>query len=187
MNVAIDIDGVLLDIMITYCQIFNNKYQTNYTKEEVIDWEFFKYWCVSEKEAFEIFCDIYQDSMSVPFIDKDAPDIMKKLKNCHELFIVSARNPEYEVPIIEKLRFHNIKKGIHYVDLILLHHKPYDIKLSLDFDLYVDDNPNLVESIKDMPNKMLLLFDQPWNQDVTLPKNVKRVFNWKDVERELSC
>ena len=186
MNIAIDIDGVLLDIMVVYCQIFNYKYHTNYAKQDVMDWEFFKYWGVSEKEAFEIFYDIYQDSMSVPFIDKDAPEIMQKLKELHDIFIVSARNPEYEIPIVKKLRFHNIRKGTHYIDLILLHHKPYDIKLTLDFDVYVDDNPNLVESIKAMPNKKLLLFDQPWNQDLTFSKNVKRVFNWKDIERELN-
>jgi uncharacterized HAD superfamily protein len=187
MKVAIDIDGVLLDIMVTYCKIFNNRYHTQYVKKDVIDWEFFKYWEISEKEAFEIFYDIYNNSMGVPFIDANAPDIMKKLRNCHNVFIVTARNPEYEAPIVKKLNYHNIKKGIHYEDLILLHHKPYDIKLSLDFDLYVDDNPNLVQSIKKMPNKKLLLYDQPWNRDLVLPDNVKRVFNWREIEIELVC
>ena len=187
MKVAIDIDGVLLDIMITYCQIFNKKYHTQYSKEDVKDWEFFKYWDISEKQAFEIFYDIYNDSMAIPFIDEEAPEIMQKLRECHNVFIVTARNPEYKIPIVKKLKFHNIRKGINYEDLILLHHKPYDIKLTLNFDLYVDDNPNLVETIKDLPNKRLLLYDQPWNRDLRLHKNVKRVFNWKDIEKELGC
>ncbi len=185
MKIAIDIDGVLLDIMITYLKIFNNKYNTKYEKKDVTNWEFFKEWEVSEEEAFDIFYRIYQDSMLVPFIDNDAPEVMRKLRNYYDVFIVSARTPEYENSIIKKLNFHNIKKGVHYEDLILLHHKPNDIKLSLDFDIYVDDNPNLVEPIKRIVRKKLLLFDQPWNQDVAVYENVKRIFNWKDVEREL--
>lgn len=187
MKLAIDIDGVLLDIMVTYCEIFNSKYHTNYIKSDVTNWEFFRDWKVSEKEAFEIFFSIYKDSMSVPFIDKDAPKIMQRLRKCHDVFIVTARSPEYDAPIKKKLNFHNIKKSINYEDLILLHHKPYDIKLSLDFDLYVDDNPNLVKPIKTMKNKTLLLYDQPWNQDLILGENIKRVFNWKDVEKEIGC
>ena len=187
MKIAIDIDGVLLDIMVTYCEIFNNKYHTNYIKSDVANWEFFREWNILEKEAFNIFFSIYNDSMSVPFIDKDAPEIMKRLRECHDVFIVTARSPEYEEPITKKLNFHNIRKGIHYEDLILLHHKPYDIKLGLDFDLYVDDNPNLVKPIKTMKNKMLLLYDQPWNRNLILAENVKRVFNWKDVEKEIGC
>ena len=187
MKLAIDIDGVLLDIMVTYCEIFNNKHNTDYTKEDVTSWEFFKSWDISEKEAFEIFYSIYIDSMKVPFIDNKAPEILQRLNDCHDVYIVTARSPEYKTPIIKKFRFHNIFKGIHYKDLILLHHKPYDIKLSLDFDVYVDDNPNLVDSIKNMVNKKLLLYDQPWNQNLILYKNTKRVFNWKDIEREIGC
>ena len=187
MKIAIDIDGVLLDIMVTYCEIFNAKHNTEYTKEDVTSWEFFKSWDIPEKDAFEIFYNLYTDSMKVPIIDKEATEIMHRLNNCHDVYIVTARSPEYRAPIIKKFRFHNIFKGIHYEDLILLHQKPYDIKLSLDFDVYVDDNPNLVESIKDMADKKLLLYDQPWNQDLILYRNIKRVFNWKDIEREIGC
>lgn len=187
MKIAIDIDGVLLDIMVTYCKIFNSKYETNYEKEDVTDWEFFREWQISEKDAFEIFYQIYKDSMPVPFIDNDAPKVMQKLRACHDVYIVTARNPEYKAPIVKKLNYHNVRKGVNYEDIVLLHHKPYDIKLSLDFDLYIDDNPNLAKSMNGEPERKLLLYDQPWNRNIILHDNVLRIYSWKDVEKELGC
>jgi len=185
MKIAIDIDGVLLDIMVEYCIIFNQKYGTNYSKADVTDWEFFKYWNISEKEAFEIFDIIYEDSMPVPFIDENAPTIMENLNKLHEVSIVTARNLKYKDPVVKKLNFHNIKKGIQYRDIILLHHEPYDIKLQQNFDVYVDDNPNLVEAIGELKERTLLLYDQLWNQNCICENNVIRVHNWKEVLKEI--
>ena len=183
---SVDIDGVLLDTMITYVALFNEKYRTSYTKNDVTGWEFFHNWKVSEKEAWDIFLQIYKDSMDAPFIDEKIPEILKDLNTKHDVYIVSARMNEYREPVLEKLRHHEIYPEIHYLELILLYHKPYDLKLKQDFDVFVDDNPNLVEPIKNMKNRVLLLFDQPWNQDVKLNKNVIRVRNWTEIQEYFS-
>ena len=185
MKIAIDIDGVLLDIIVRYCEIYNKRYGTNYKKKNITTWDFFKDWNITEEMAFNIFYEIYADSMSIPFIDEDAPKIMKKLNERYDLDIVSARLPEYRAEIINKLDSHDVKAGIQYTELILLHHRPYDIKLKQNYDLYVDDNPNLVEPIKMMKSRTLLLFDQPWNQNSVCEDNVFRVHNWEEVEKKI--
>lgn len=181
MRIAIDIDGVLLDLMASYCEIFNERYKTEYTKKDVKNWEFFRDWNITEEEAFEIFLELYENSMSVPFIDNRASEYMKELNVFHDVYIVSAREPQYRSQIIKKLNSHNVKKKVQYIDLILLRHKPYDLKLSQLFDVYVDDNPNLVEPIKNKRDRYLLLYDQPWNQNIVCMDNVIRVFNWQEV------
>jgi len=185
MKIAIDIDGVLLDIIVRYCEIYNKRYGTNYKKNDVTKWDFFNDWNIDEETAFKIFFEIYEDSRNVPFIDENAPKIMKKLNERYDLDIVSARLPEYRSSITEKLDTHDIKEGIQYAELILLHHKPYDIKLKQNYDLYVDDNPSLVELIKKMEDRTLLLFDQPWNQNSVCEDNVYRVHNWKEVRDKI--
>jgi uncharacterized HAD superfamily protein len=185
MKIAIDIDGVLLDIIVTYCEIYNKRFGTNYQKNDIASWDFFKDWNISEEAAFNIFYEIYADSMNVPFIDENAPKIMKKLNELYDVDIVSARLPEYRSSIVNKLKSHNIREGIQYVELILLHHKPYDIKMKQNYDIYVDDNPNLVEPIKKLENRTLLLFNQPWNQNSVCEKNVYRVFNWEEVYNKI--
>ncbi len=180
MRIAIDIDGVLLDIMVTYCKIFNNKYKTDYIKKDVNNWEFYKDWNITADECFDLFFELY-DSMSIPFIDERAPEIMKKLNTSHDVYILTARTPEYKSQVVKKLNYHNIQKNIQYVDIILLHHIPYDLKLQQNFDIYVDDNPNLAEPIRKLKERYLLLYDQPWNQNIICKDNIIRVFNWKEV------
>ena len=169
--------------MITYVNIFNEKYGTSYTKTDVTDWEFFRNWRISEKEAWDIFLQIYQDSMKAPFIDEKIPEILKDLNIIHDVYIVSARMNKYRAPILDKLQHHEIYPEIHYLELILLYHKPYDLKLKQDFDVFIDDNPNLVEPIKKMKDRILLLFDQPWNRAVVANKNVIRVKNWNEIHQ----
>ena len=181
MKIAIDIDGVLLDIIIPFCEKFNQRHNTEYEKKDVVNWEFFKDWNMTEDEAFEIFFEIYENTMSVPFIDNDAPKFMNKLHKLHELYILSARASQYRTQIIEKLNFHNIRKDSHYNDLNLVYHKPYDLKINEPFDVYVDDNPNLAKAIQKTEDKYLLLYNQPWNQKIDNTNNIIRVFNWKEI------
>ncbi|MHA1349602.1 MAG: 5' nucleotidase, NT5C type [Promethearchaeota archaeon] len=187
MKIAIDIDGVLLDIIVTYCEIYNKRYKPKKPKRknDVVKWDFFADWNMDEETGFKIFYEIYEDSGNIPFIGEGAPKIMKKLNESYDLDIVSARVPEYRSSITDKLNSHEIVAGIQYTELILLHHRPYDIKLKQNYDLYVDDNPNLVEPIKTMKNRTLLLFDQPWNQNSVCEENVHRVHNWEEVEKKI--
>ena len=181
MRIAVDIDGVLLDLVITFCEIFNERYNTHYRKEDVSNWEFFNDWNITEEEAFEIFFQIYENTMDVPFIDKDASEYMRKLNINHDVYILSARTSQYKSQIIEKLNNHNVKLGVHYNELILVHHKPYDQKQNYKFDVYIDDNPHLAETIEKTKGRYLLLYDQPWNQDFVCKNNIIRVHNWKEV------
>ncbi|MFX1497075.1 MAG: hypothetical protein ACFFBH_06090 [Promethearchaeota archaeon] len=180
-KVAVDIDGVLLDVMITYCKTFNRLYNTNYKKSDVKNWEFFRDWNISEKEAFKVFYKVYENSIEIPFIDKDAPKILKDLNLNYNVYIVTARQAKFKDPTLEKLKSHGIKKNIHYKKLFFLEPRPYDVKLKHDFDIYIDDSPNLANSIKKMKMRLLLLFDQPWNQNVDSEDNVIRVYNWNEI------
>lgn len=181
MRVAIDIDGVLLDTVITFCELFNKKYGTSYQKSDVTKWEFFLDWNIPEDYIWDIFYQIYKDSMSTPFIDDQIPTIMKALNQIHDVSIVSARTPQYRESVLEKLRFHGISQGSHYNKLVLLFHKPYDLKIKEEFDVFIDDNPKLAEAIKNQEKKILLLYNQPWNQEIDDTENVIRVRNWTEI------
>ena len=65
--------------------------------------------------------------------------------------------------------------------MIVVPETPYDLKLKIEFEIYVDDNPNLVEPIKNLKNRYLLLFNQPWNLDSICEQKIFRVNNWKEI------
>ena len=123
----------------------------------------------------------FDNIMDVPFIDDEASEYMKKLNSIHDVQILSALDTQYTPHVVKKLISHGIEEGTQYRKLIIIKEKPWDLKLAHDFDVYVDDNPHLVEPIKQINDRYLLLYDQPWNQDSFCEKNIFRVKNWKDV------
>jgi uncharacterized HAD superfamily protein len=180
MRIAVDINGVLIDNMENFVDLYNKLHKTQYEKKDVTNWEFYHDWGFSDKEFFELFYKTYDNMNSIKFIDHNAPKIMKKLNKIHDVYLLSALNSLYESLLIEKLNYHNIQKGIHYKEVIIVPDRPWDLKAKHEFDIYIDDNPNLIEPIKGL-NRYLLLYDQPWNQDCIAEKNIFRVHNWKQI------
>jgi len=182
MKIAVDVDGVILAMIPKVCEIYNERFNTNYTKEDVRQWEFFKDWNISEESMYKIFNQVYENSQSLSLIDENAPQVLKKLYNKYVVDLVTARDLRFESNLIEKLNSLNIKKGTYYENLIHVEAKPYDSKLTLNYDIIIDDNPNLVKVIGKYMNKKLLLYDQPWNQNFQNKERVTRVYNWNQIE-----
>ena len=54
-KISIDVDSTLIDIMVNYCKIYNKKKNSNKTKEDVTDWDFFDDWGLSNEEGLDVF------------------------------------------------------------------------------------------------------------------------------------
>jgi len=76
--------------------------------------------------------------------------------------VVTSIEPFYTQFVTKWCLLHNI----NYSNLI---QKP-NHKEELDYDIFVDDNPNLAKDIKD--NQILLLYRQEWNKNTPESKNV---------------
>ncbi len=181
MKIAVDVVGVLLDNLETFIKIYNEKYKTNYIKNDIRYWEFFRELNLTNEEFLELFYQTFEYPEVIPFIDDQAPIYMKKLNHLHDLYILSALNSSYRNSLINQLEFYDIKKHIHYKEIIIVPEMPYDIKIKHGFEIYVDDNPYLIEPIKKLKDRYLLLFNQPWNKDSNCENNVIRVYNWKEI------
>lgn len=183
MKIGVDIDGVLLNLIEKVCEIFNELYHTDYTENDIRRWEFFKDWKVSEEIIYNVFYIAYEKSKTLSLIDDNAPQILKELNKKYRVDLVTARNFKYESQLIERLNSLEIKKGVHYENLIHVEPKPYDVKIKLDYNILIDDNPNLVNSIEKFPDKKILLYDQPWNQNYEEKENITRVYDWNQIEK----
>jgi len=182
MKIAVDIDGVILDLIDKVCEIFNEPHGTTYTKNNIRRWEFFRDWNIPEKEIYEIFENAYERTMTIPIIDESIPHVLQKITNIYHVDLVTARTKTFEKLLVKRLNSLKIKRITHYRNLIYVEPKPYDLKLSLDYDIFIDDNPNFVKSIKNVSGKKLYLYNQPWNDIIKENRNVKRVYSWKQIE-----
>ena len=184
MKIAVDVDGVLLNIIEKFCKLFNSKYKTNYTKKDIIQWEFYRDLNISESEAYDIFYEIFRD-VNISLEDENSVEILEQLNKNYYIDLVSARDSQFKSNLVKNLENVNIRKDIHFNNIIMVKSHPYDVKLDYDYDIFIDDNPFLATAIQSFPKKVLLLYDQPWNQECRTGKNIYRVHDWKDIYMKL--
>jgi uncharacterized HAD superfamily protein len=184
MLVAVDIDGVLLDTMECFCRIYNELYDDIRTKADITRFGFFSDWGMTEEEFWVVFrqCDI--DGVKV--INKRARKYMKKIADKHYVDIVTARSRTDKEGLEKALKSLGIIKGIHYHNLMLTLDHDIESKAQLNYQIFIDDNPNLAKLVSEKPYgvfgaRTVLLWDQPWNWQIVNSVPVTRVSGWKDI------
>jgi len=175
-RVAIDLDGVVWDGHQPFLNIYNKKYNKNLKIEDITKWGFF---------PDEIFWPTCEESSKL-IMEYDVFNFVKtNLLMIKDFFSISfVTHGMYNIVDIEKkLGKHGIYPGVIY-DKVIVDDR-IQPKARLDFDYFIDDNPNMVADIRNYPNKILLLFDQPWNRDIEVKyapyQNVVRVKDWDDI------
>ncbi|HEY4675473.1 MAG TPA: hypothetical protein VIH48_05415 [Candidatus Bathyarchaeia archaeon] len=110
----------------------------------------------------------------------DAKEVLSKLySEGHEILILTARNSD----LVDVTKRWLKDKEIPYSQLVFLD-EGYKYLCALDVDLIVEDN--LDDAIKWSKRvKNILVYDHPWNQSFNVMKLFKRVYSWKDIEKEI--
>ncbi len=186
MKIAVDVDGVILQTLSMFCDIYNEMFKDSKGfKRKILDdvksWSFYKKWDLPEPIVWDIFDKVNERLLDVPLIDKYAKVVMRKMKANNIVDIVTARKKEVADLLSLKLTKHKILENVHYDSLITVNRRHKNAKAKMDYDLYIDDSPHLAKAIKEYKNKILFLFDQNWNRHFKCEGNIIRVHGWKEV------
>lgn len=175
LKIAVDLDGVVWDIMGVFIDIYNSLFKKNVKWEDVDDWYYFP------KEQFDIVYPLTLPRiMEYPILDKNIPTHLYFLNKIHDVSILTKeQNP---IGTLEaKLETLDIYKGREYNTLIKA-----DLnypKVNYVFDIFIDDYPGMGKEIQEFPKKVLLYYTQPWNKRTTYKgiNNVLRVEGWDEI------
>lgn len=179
MKICQDMDGVIFNIMTEFIRIYNEIYDDDKTFEDVNKYEFYSDWNLSLNETFGIFNII--DQRNTKLLDQNIPECLEIMNALHDVDIVTLKPKGKRWTIIQALEQNGIYQGIHYNELVI---KPYnitDIKARLDYDVYIDDNAKLAEAVKKDTEKVILIYDSPWNRHVKMCDNCYRVHDWNEI------
>lgn len=174
MKIAVDLDGVVWNIMGVFLELYNKKYNKNIKYEDVIQWYFFP-----QKRFKAVYPDTLKRIDEYPILDENINHYLFLLMGKHEVKILTHEDNSVEI-LKKKLKDIGIREGFEYLELIKQDTYNGD-KLSEEFDIYIDDCPLLVDRMKDYPDRILLLYDQPWNWYCENQDNVFRVMDWEEV------
>ena len=193
MKLAVDLDSTLSHTIPAALRTLNSELGTSYTIKDVTS---FSAWEVlpalrdhpkGRDKFYRSLDKAWEDWQSIE-IELGAVEAMRRLKNAGlQIDIVTGRSTTPRDVLESWLRLH----GIPYDNLIVTEAKPgeerrtSELKTDLPYDIWIDDNPYMATAIKNQPEKLLLLFYQPWNRDIPNGPNVVRVYGWQDTLRKL--
>ncbi|MFY7887301.1 MAG: 5' nucleotidase, NT5C type [Spirosomataceae bacterium] len=167
-RIAIDMDDVLADITTRLIEITNERRNTNYQKDQLKDPVIFQEYYAEYKQVREC---LYETGMfrNLPVFE-DAQDVVKKLQEQYEVFIVSAAT-EFPKSLTEKLEW----LEEHFPTIGWQHTVFCGHKHMIKADYLIDDHEKNVVKFEGTP----LLFDAPHNYHL---EGYQRVYSWKEIE-----
>jgi 5'(3')-deoxyribonucleotidase len=169
-KIAIDVDGTLAKTMEALLEKFNKENNTNFTLNDLDDWEkgIEKVFGSYEK-FFEMYNELWEKEREKiePHVTKNQ---LEELSKYYDIVVVSNRQDEKHKEFIKDW----LKKKFDLELKVVLVKDVWDKISNDDYKLVIDDVPNLAESIAMgiYKNKKLILVERPWNE-----KTVEKIKN----------
>jgi len=183
MKIAVDVDGVLINLMVEWLRIYNNKYNDNKRLADIKKWAFYEDFGISKQECYNIFHLI--KLKDVPEIEPEVYRCLNIINKKHDVDIVTARRESARKELVHKLQTMNIWQGKQYDNLVIVDYEPHTNKKDLDYNVYIDDSPELAIALSSMRSakKCIVLYTQPWNHHINQYGNncIARADDWKEV------
>ena len=166
MKIALDVDGVLADIMASWLE-HNNKIRTEILRHEITAWDFWKKFDIDRYDFYAELNKCWENWPDIPPTEVELSDSTRHLSKMGQVDIVTARDPSTDSFVKEWLGNHNIAYE-NYVSVA-----SGSMKADLNYDIFIDDSP--LNAMKILQNKKrIFLYDQPWNQKV-MDERIHRV------------
>ncbi|MCS6768438.1 MAG: hypothetical protein RMJ59_05005 [Candidatus Nitrosocaldus sp.] len=155
LRIAVDVDGVLADIISVWLAHYNRRNNSSLTKEQIERWDFWKSIGYSADEFYAELAVCWNEWLNVPVMERGMAGSIAMLRRLGRVDIVSAQ-----------IASDQVKRWLEYNNI------PYDDyvsvargadKADLEYDAFIDDSPTNAKRISAM-GKLVLLYDQPWNR-----------------------
>ena len=176
MKIALDVDGVLADVIQSWLN-YNNSIRLKLQKSHITSWDFWKKYKIDRYEFYKELSLCWKNWNSIPPTETNLKNVTKNLSDIGQVDIVTAREKSTDQFVKEWLNFQNVTYD-NYVSVI-----DGPRKANLNYDIFIDDSPlNALKLIQ--KNKKLFLYSQPWNQNI-IDNRINRISNLSDVVDKL--
>lgn len=180
MRVGVDIDGVLADSLPLWVGELNRFFNKNKRVEEIRLFDICATYEITSNELYK-FLDLKgKYLMSEPLPVTGAPYYLSRIKQNHDIYIVTAREKRYEHETREWLKRHRLP----YNEILLLgSHDKKEACLQRELNVLVEDTLEIGVEVSSVGVPVLLM-DAPYNQG-KLPRMVYRKHSWDEIYRTL--
>ncbi|MHA7733087.1 5' nucleotidase, NT5C type [Nitrosopumilus sp. S6] len=177
MKIALDVDGVLADVIQSWLN-YSNSIRREIQKHEITDWDFWKKFEIDRYDFYAELSSCWKNWSLIPPTEENLASVTKNLSDIGQVDIVTARERSTDSFVKNWLDHHNISYN-NYVSVI-----DGPMKADLDYDVFIDDSPlNALKFLEN--NKSVILYSQPWNQHITEDK-IHRISNLTEAIEKIN-
>lgn len=177
MKIALDVDGVLADVIVSWIN-YSNTIRPEINKHQITSWEFWKDFQIDRFNFYIELGSCWKNWITIPATEKNLSSITKSLTDLGQVDIVTARERSTDSFVKSWLEYHDISYD-NYVSVI-----DGPMKADLDYDVFIDDSPlNAEKFLKN--NKKVILYSQPWNQHISDNK-IHRISNLSEAIEKIN-
>jgi 5'(3')-deoxyribonucleotidase len=175
LRIAVDLDGVLAESMLVWCERVNKEFGMMLKMEDLDSWSPWKKFAISKDDFYRILDESWEDWKQVPPTEPRVASKVARIEKFGDIDVVTGRSRTTEQAAINWVQHQRIRHR-HFVRVA-----GWRDKLVLNYDVYIDDAPDLMPLVSHSPLSWAILYDRPWNRDVpNLPK-VLRAESWSEV------
>jgi len=175
LRVAVDLDGVLADTMVTFCEILNQHHSTQFTVNSFVQWNAWQIAHITKGEFFRTLDEAWFEWENIPPVHHHIGEAVEGIHRFGRIDVVTGRSQATVQPAMNWLKEHKI---------------PYDTfvrtastkaKARLSYDVFIDDSAELMSLVASSLDKCGILYTQPWNRNAGDMQRVFRVERWEQI------
>jgi len=175
LKIAVDLDGVLAESMLVWCERANKELGTRLKMEDLDSWSSWKKFPISKDDFYRILDESWDEWQEIPPTEPEIAEKVARIEKFGELDIVTGRSKRTAQAARswvenQKVRYRRFVRVLGWRDKILL-----------DYDVYIDDAPDLMPLISRSPRAWGVLYERPWNRSVGDMPRVLKAKNWQQI------
>ncbi len=179
LRIAVDLDGVLAETMEAWCKKVNETFGTRLTLEDLDTWTSWRKVGITKDQFFQILDGVWDAWEDIPPTEPGLTEKVRKVEKLGSLDIVTGRSKKTVEAAKEWLSHYMIP----YQRFVRV--SGWRDKVFLNYDVYIDDAPELMPLISRNPLMRGILYERPWNRDVGDIPRVFKVASWTRIPRVL--
>ncbi|TMI18241.1 hypothetical protein E6H32_06720 [Candidatus Bathyarchaeota archaeon] len=179
LKIAVDLDGVLAETMEAWCKRANEFLGTSFKLADLDTWASWRKLGISREQFFQFLDEAWDDWESIPPTEPRLAEKVRKIARSGQIDVVTGRSKESVSAAKSWLAEHKIP----YRRFVRV--PGWKDKIFLNYDVYIDDAPELMPLISRNPKMWGILYSRPWNRTVPELRQVFRVESWTEISKLL--
>ncbi len=161
--------------MLVWCERANKEIGLHLRIEDLDSWSSWKKFPISKDDFYRILDESWDDWLEIPPTEPEIAEKVAQIERFGSIDIVTGRSKR----TVEAARswVHNQKVRYNRFVRVL----GWRDKILLDYDVYIDDAPDLMPMISQSPTAWGVLYERPWNRSVGEMPKVLKAKSWRQV------